>query len=572
MKMAKIGVLFDRTTAETKWKYGCNVFEHFFKQVFTYTGIPFDWLEDVNDIKQYDIIVVALESDEQLFTDCLWKYVHKGGKVISYGRLNSFASLLGYEPLKIETGYAASFISKHPVRFLEAYVWKPQNNKSVECLEKGLITPKRHDGTAAGSLLQQFSIGEGQFHRWAVDIIGTIVGLQQGTKGVEEDGVPAPDGSANLDDSLLKADDGFELDWELDRKKTETGESYFASPYADVWKEEIISHLIQTSLDMKRTLPFIDYWPDGVEQVALISHDSDINLDQSAEITLDLLERCQVKSTWCMMEPGYHSSYYNEIKENGHEIAFHYNALPSDQGHWDKNEFNRQLDWLKKASSLSNITSNKNHYTLFEKWGELFQWCEKFGIQSDQTRGPSKKGNIGFLFGTCHPYFPIAWADEKNRFYDVTEISFLTQDLGLDRLADTSVIMPFLTTVKKVRGVAHFLFHQIHLYRHKSVRDAFIKLIETAKEMGFQFWTGKQINDWVRLKNEMKITGMNENGNVQTINGLEQSVIYIPILNGDEESGLIKRFGVWCRKQVQQQTDTENDWRERAPLQEKEMI
>src|SRR5690606_10741509 len=105
-------------------------------------------------------------------------------------------------------------------------------------------------------------------------------------------GVPAPDGTAAVNDGVHKADDVAEMDWVHDRQLTPAGEPYFAHPYADLWKEVLVSHLLHTAAAQGLTLPFIDYWPDGVSQVALLSLDSDHTQDEEGTTTLDLLTEC----------------------------------------------------------------------------------------------------------------------------------------------------------------------------------------------------------------------------------------------------------------------------------------
>jgi hypothetical protein len=202
---------------------------------------------------------------------------------------------------------------------------------------------------------------------------------------------------------------------------------------------------------------------------------------------------------------------------------------------------------------MQKITSNKNHYTRFEGWGELFEWCESHGISSDQTRGASKKGNAGFLFGTCQPYFPIAWWNQQNRLYDVVEIGFLTQDLDIGVWADSSVIVPFLEQVERVDGVAHFLFHQVHLHHKDAARAALINVVQIAKQYGFAFWTGKQINDWVRARRNVQIQGIEASGKI-VIDGSSVSdplVVWMPVVQ-DEEQALTEqteiRYGIPCKK------------------------
>lgn len=561
MKMARVGVLLDRKAAERRWAYGLNVFEQYIGEILSHAGIPFGWLDDTTLISEhsFDIIIAALASENEETASRLWNFAEQGGTLIAYAGLNSLASKLGYVLAGNSGAGYAKFGPEYPkaeyVRYLNARPWKDAKGQYKNNAD-GILVGDNPQGIVIGDARQRFTIGKGALHRWSVDIPGSIVGFQQGSEPVLEDGIPATDGTGPVNEGILKADDKVEMDWNWDRLTTEIGSPYFAHPYADYWRELLIGHLLRSALEKGLTLPFIGVWPEGIRHVAMISHDSDINQDEHALATLDMLEECGIHSTWCMIEPGYSPQIYERVKLAGHELALHYNALEEQDGKWGKEEFTRQLDWLKDAASLQEVTSNKNHYTRFEGWGELFAYCESNGIQSDQTRGPSKKGNVGFLFGTCHPYFPIAWANERNRMYDVMEIGFLTQDLDLSPTwSDSSVIVPFLDQVMQVGGVAHFLFHQIHIHNSESVRNAFRKVVNEARDRGYMFWTGKQINDWHRARRKMKIVSVDERGHISVAcePPIEGAVAWVPL---SEESAAAAgetvetRFGVPCKKQV----------------------
>ncbi|SDM38945.1 hypothetical protein SAMN05518871_101101 [Psychrobacillus sp. OK028] len=552
MKIAKIGILFDEKEAELNWLEGRNIFGSYLFEILDHVRLPYKRVSATDEFKSFDVLIVSHSSNSEEASIKILAYAEAGGTVISYGGLDAIRSKLGFsKPYISKKGYAdlSNFLKEQttPLRFLGAEPWKQE--MTLDVTDFGSLADEEKTWQDA-SALQQIKYGTGTIERWSIAIPQTIVALQQGTKPVVEDGPPAPDGSANLDEGILKAEDGFELDWDLDRAFTETGMPYFPHPYADLWKEVIMEHLLKIVLEKGLTLPFLDYWPADVQHVAMISHDSDLNVDESAQITLDTLKAENVQTTWCMIAPGYSSSIYDQIKKDGHEIALHYNALEQDEGVWSKEAFKTQLAWVEKVTNTKHTVSNKNHYTRFEGWGELYAWCENNGIQVDQSRGPSKKGNVGFLFGTCHPYFPIAWADEKNRLYDVLEIGFLTQDLNHNTLSDVSIVQPFLDGVKRVNGVAHFLFHQYHIYHQPKVREAIVQLITTAKDQGFTFWTSKQINDWERARRRVKIDDISCSGALMVSTQDEENdfVILIPVDENHEDGAVVKRFGISCKQ------------------------
>lgn len=554
MRMAKLAVIFDRKEAQSRRLQGINVFESYIGELLGKAGIPFEWLDGADELatSNPDLVIVAFVREGATSAELLWNYTQNGGALIGLGNMGGLAKKLQCTALApLQPGYAKlpeAWGDSRPLRFLKATAWSTGTANEFLSERVGTISGHPQEAVRPADAILRFKVGAGTIDRWSVDMLNTVVGLQQGLKPVFEDGIPAQDGSGSVDDGWLKADDETGQDWDLDRLVTETGQPYFAHPYADLWREALVGHLLRTALDKGLTLPFIGHWPDGVGGVAMISHDSDGNEDEAGLATLAILKECNIQSTWCMIEPGYSPPIYEAIKAAGHELGFHYNAIDHP---WSREQWLSQFKWLQSAIGSEHAVSNKNHYTRFEGWGELFRWCEETGIETDQTRGPSKRGNVGMPYATCHPHFPIAWNDEQNRIYNVLEIGFFTQDMDLGSWADRSIIEPCLDAARQVDGIAHFLFHQHHIYRKEEVRQAFRTVVQEARSRGFEFWTGRQVNAWERARRTARIVACSE-GRVELEGGENVTglIVWLPIgTSGETTSGETAiKYGVVCRK------------------------
>jgi peptidoglycan/xylan/chitin deacetylase (PgdA/CDA1 family) len=272
------------------------------------------------------------------------------------------------------------------------------------------------------------------------------------------------------------------------------GLSAFLEPVADQWREVVLRAIFHLASVQKIPLPLLWLYPRKLRAIAHLSHDTDNNEPEKARVLLEILREAQIHSTWCTILPGYDPALMNDIKQAGHELATHYDAMTGTQGlTWGEAQFDEQHRKLVELFGAQPVT-NKNHYLRWEGDCEFFDWCVKRGIQLDQSKGPSKTGEAGFNFGTCHPYLPVTF---DNRTIDVLELPTLTQDLVV--FAPPSLLDGLIDGVKRVHGILHLLFHPAHLHRPE-VRDALKGAIDRAKREGMEWWTARQINATVNLR------------------------------------------------------------------------
>lgn len=473
-----------------------------------YSTVSFEDLEA--SLASLRILVTAGESElaPELQT-ALQTWVKNGGAWLSIGGLCGMGELLGGDYVKptyqgsgfgvtpacaLGEGYLEPAEPNHPllsgVRLPLHFFNGQAVTARADAQVLALVLDKHQRPTDRAAIIET-QAGAGRTILIAPDVTGTVVRIQQGI-AVTRDGVPASDGTSPVSDGVLKADDGAVLDWDFDRVDVPglPGLRGFLEPIADAWRELLLRAIFHLATVQGLSLPVLWLYPRNLPALAHMSHDSDGNDPSHAERLLELVHAAGIKTTWCIIAPGYDIALLGRIRDAGHELATHYDALDHP---WGEEQFDTQWQYLKGAFGQDPL-SNKNHYTRWEGDVEFFEWCERRGIQLDQSKGVSKLGEIGFNFGTCHLYRPVRF---DGSVIDVLEHPTMTQDLEV--FGPARIAGDMLDAALRHHGVLHVLFHPAHTHR-ADVAAALADVVEWARGRGMEWWTARELNTWERAR------------------------------------------------------------------------
>lgn len=506
-----IHILWDEHQAQALWGQGRDVYTPYLTEWLEQAGFACrTWTTDAwREARPKGVTIVAGLDEANDWQELLASYCDDGNAVLAVGDVFGLDALLGvrasrrtregwisWQDEELAAGLRGSF------HFYGAALVQTQDE--VERYGQLLLRSGTGNGWPAVTWRRA---GRGAAALLAVDLARTICLLQQGAS-VWRDGAPAPDGSAALDDDVLKADDSHVLDWERDRDSVDGGAPFFLQPIVDEFRILFVRLLHRLADATARPLAQVWFWPEGLDAVGHISHDTDGNDSGAAEKLLDHLAAADIRSSWCIIMPGYPESLYKRIADEGHEFAFHYNALEQDGASWDEALFRTQLDMLRGQLASGGIdaevTMNKNHYLRWEGDTQFYHWCERAGIVVEQSKGGTKQGNKGFISGTCHPYRPMAAASERNRLFDVYSNPTLAWDPPLPARCTLSEAKALLDRCHDVAGVAHFLIHPANIKQHQSVGETMVELVRYGRERGLAWWTAVELHNWLTLRSGVR--------------------------------------------------------------------
>ncbi|MEF3302453.1 hypothetical protein [Paenibacillus sp. GYB003] len=500
-----IHFIWNERQAEECWEQGRDAYAPYLFEILKQAGIsykawsPEAWLNE----KPEGVTIVAGLDRRANWGELFQAYCESGNAVLAIGDTYGLDQALGVQKARAvkegwidwqEAPLADGLLSSF--HFFGAALVKAADGVETN----GAITLRNGTATSHPAVTVK-AYPKGAAALLAVDLARTFCLIQQGVP-VVKDGVPSPDGSGLINDDIFKTDDGSVLDWDRDRAAAvPDGVPFYLHPIVDEFRILFIRLLHRLSEAVSRTLAQVWFWPEGLEAVGHISHDTDGNAPHAADMMLDRLKEAGIRSSWCVIMPGYPELIYRRIIAEGHEMALHYNALETDGCRWDEKLFNEQLAALQSQMEALNepvrIWTNKNHYLRWEGGVQFFKWCERAGIVVEQSKGGTKQGNKGFLAGTCHPYLPMSDSSERNRLMDVYSNPTLAWDPPVPLRCTMDEGKALLDRSKDVYGVAHFLYHPATL---AAVGEGFVELVRYGEEQGLAWWTSLELYEWLQLR------------------------------------------------------------------------
>lgn len=491
---------------------GINSYSDYLFDILAYLGVSYTtwdhtaWIEE----KPAGTSIVIGGTDHALWVSACRDYVQSGNSLLTVGDSYGLHELFGirltgrisegwiqWGDAPIAEGLRSSF------HFFGARTFTCADD---ELQQYGtLISRNGQPSSTPGLGIRK--LGNGTAALLNFDVMKTFCLIQQGLP-VTVDGLPAPDGSGAIDEGILKTDDGSVLDWERDRDAVEEV-PFYLHPIVDEMRCLLNRLLVRLEHEAGSRIVQKWFWPDGLDAIGHISHDTDGNDGAEAEMMLDWLRRANVKSTWCIIMPGYEQVVNDRIEGEGHEVALHYNALETEiaESSWSEEHFQFQLEMLQAQFPNTHIVSNKNHYLRWEGDVQFYHWCERAGIKVEQSKGGTKRGNKGFLAGTCHPYVPLSHAGAHNRRLDVLSLPTLAWDPPDEMRCSEREAYALLERSREVYGVAHFLLHPGAMGAMPGDRggELLVKLVELGRSLGMAWWTSEEIGRWCVTRNHVRI-------------------------------------------------------------------
>lgn len=375
------------------------------REVIEHAGLVASFTsEPLEDLLTHDVLVLVGRG-EMVGTDRerIESWVMRGGQLVCVGSTWGFEKLLGVLPFE---NLSCSRATTHPVP--ESPIW-PNEARPAPVFGGTFAAATdcevwaRLDHEFVGASRQQCLRGYAYF---LAPHVGQTVAMMQLGRAVAVDGIGPCDGSAELADGQLLAEDGAILDYELDRHPSEDGKHrVFGQPHADVLKELLLSMIFRAADATAKAAALTWYWPENQEGAAVISVDCEEWNPDNVFRLKQVMDVSNVPAAWFVAAPGYALDVYRMIRRWDDEVGVLYE--PTDVNGWMPERLRSQYLLLHRTSGVSKIVSVRTARTRWEGYTDFYAMSDQAGTRVSMSKGGRQPGTQGYLFGTCHLFHPL---------------------------------------------------------------------------------------------------------------------------------------------------------------------
>lgn len=374
----------------------------YYEEVFEHGGFGFRTLETLTaeDLRQIDVLVLAgygkLDGETRALVT---SWVEYGGSVVCSGSPWGLEGLLGLisPPRHFSSAYLAQnqedrlwpdFAER--VRFIGGDLCLAGKCRTIATTNEGFVGVSRMSAGKGLALFVGPHVGQ------------TMARMQLGTS-VETDGIGPNDGSATLDDGLLRAEDGTVLSFEEDRGTAGDNPPYFKYPYADTLKEILIRAVMNALDHCGKCALVLWHWPNLAPAAAMLTLDCDDLDPEHIYPMYQLLSLHGCPAAWIVPAPGYPLDTYRMLTRWEHEIGSLF--IAENKGGWTEDHLKLQRVALSRSAASQTLVTVRPIFGYWRGWDAFYDMCEVGGARVSVSKGGRQSGTSGFLFGTCHPFF-----------------------------------------------------------------------------------------------------------------------------------------------------------------------
>lgn len=376
----------------------------YYREAIEHAGVPFTRLEALSPAALGELDVLLLCGSGQTtksVRNSMQSWVEDGGSLVCSGSDWGLAEILGLEAVSSHVS-RGKLQPKHgercwPGGIPEVTFFGGEIPSFSSSARVGL------NDKSGGIALSRRTKGRGKAFFFGPHVGQTMCQMQLG-RSVEVDGVGASDGSARLDDGVLRAEDGSALDFNLDRERV--GEAnLFATPFADAVKEIWLRLVVEAVESAKKLVAIPWYWPHNAPGAAVLS----IECKTYDEVRIKRVQRSLsligCRPAWMVGLPGFALDVYRGFRNWDQEVGLLFSI--EDGLSWNEERMKIQHVALGRAAASPSMLSARPEDGKWLGWMNFYEMCEGAGARLSLGKGGRQPGTQGFLFGTAHPFFPL---------------------------------------------------------------------------------------------------------------------------------------------------------------------
>lgn len=376
----------------------------YYKEALDHAGLRHEVIKKsaLADLGRVDVLLLAgYGSLSEPQTAAVSAWVRQGGMLVCSGGPWDLASLLGLaEPVLHCTNSVMSPAGEHRQWPADAPFARFFGGAAANVAGAQAIASTREGKIAVG----RKKAGKG-FAFFVGPHVGQTMSLMQLGHSVECDGIGPNDGSARLDDGNLRAEDGTNLDFNEDRSALEDTAPFFNHAHADIVREVWIRTILAAIDESGASALMTWHWPRGAEATVMLSLDCEsFDTDQVQKVHR-LLSMYGSRAVWMIALPGYSLDVYRALRSWEHEVGLIF--VTDDAGGWHEEKLKIQHVAVSRSAAAHAMISARPLDGKWRGYLNFYDLAENAGARLSLSKGGRQPGTSGFLFGTCHPFFPV---------------------------------------------------------------------------------------------------------------------------------------------------------------------